>query len=81
MEKNRLQDFRLHRSWSRPERRRYEPEKAFLTYGELSRKVLDSLGRGEGDVLRMLIFDASTECKGGVAILSDKVIAIGRKKA
>ena len=46
---------------------------------EISHKILDPLGNGQGQHLRDLIGKAFEECQNGVSIPVEMVVAIGRK--
>ena len=50
-----------------------------MTFDESTRKVLDAREQGEGDQARELLVNVAQDCQRGVAIMWDKVVAIGRK--
>ena len=62
-----------------PEYRRYDSDKSLAGYEEFCRTVLDPRGKGEGQQLREILEKAFEECKKGVAIIADMVVAVGRK--
>ena len=62
-----------------PEYLRYDTDKCLPAYEEFSRTVLDPRDRGEGKHLRELVEKAFQECRNGVAITADMVVAVSRK--
>ena len=62
-----------------PEYLRYDTDKCLTAYEEFSRTVLDPRGKGEGEHLRELVEKAFQECRNGVAITADMVVAVARK--
>ncbi|KAI4232071.1 MAG: hypothetical protein LQ349_005224 [Xanthoria aureola] len=76
-----LVDSRLDRYPLPPEFYQYDTDNVFGVYEEISKKVLDKRGKGEGDKLRKLIAAAFVDSRKGVAISHDKVVVTGRKPA
>lgn len=74
-----LQRPMLHRYPLPPELYRYDTDNVLAVYEEISRKVLDRRGRGEGEELRRLIAAAFVDARMGVAVCHDKVVVVGRK--
>ncbi|KAL9597703.1 MAG: hypothetical protein Q9219_004960 [cf. Caloplaca sp. 3 TL-2023] len=69
----------LHRFPLPPELYQYDTDCVFGVYEEVSRKVLDPKGQGEGEKLRNLISAAYLDSRQGVAICHDKIVVIGQK--
>ena len=76
---NDLLDTALHRVALNQAYAKYDSDKTFTSMEEISYKVLDPLGNGEGHHLRQLIGRAFEEYQTGVAIPVEMVVAIGRK--
>ncbi|KAL8722224.1 MAG: hypothetical protein Q9225_001269 [Loekoesia sp. 1 TL-2023] len=62
-----------------PEYLRYDTDKSLTAYEEFSHTILDRRGQGEGEQLRDLVNKAAQECRNGVAMTVDLVVAVARK--
>ena len=71
-------DATLHRYVAAPEHRKFYTDTSLMTFDEFTRNVLDA--RGEGQRARELLVRAVGDCRNGVAIVHDKVVAVGRKQ-
>ena len=62
-----------------PEYFRCDTDKCLTAYEEFSRKFLDPRGKGEWEYLRELAEKAFQECRNGVAIIADMMVAVAPK--
>ena len=62
-----------------PEYRRYENDITLTSIEEFSHTALDPKDKGEGDHLRELIGKVHGEFQKGVGLMTDLVVAVGRK--
>ena len=74
-----LENIAFERLGMAPEYLRFDTDKCLTAYEEFSREILDLKGGTAGQHLRQLIEKAAKDCREGVAITSDMVIAIARK--